>query len=148
MTDTGENDGDARDDTDDPRRIRSIAVHREDVATALEATLRTDRHVVLRITPPFYRRMRARIHERGGEDPTASAGSIHLDPRTLVDDVPAYPEADETARRYPDVDLETRRERHLEAIEEWRVAVREAVVDRIEIDPDGVSHEIRVAVLG
>ena len=128
--------------------IRSIAVHREDVATALEATLRTDRHVVLRITPPFYGRMRARIHEVGGEDPTAAAGSIHVDPRDLVDDVPPYPEVDETAQRYPDADLATRREHHFEAVEEWRVAVRGAVVDRVVIDRDGTAHEIRVAVLG
>jgi len=39
--------------SDDPGRIRSIAVHRDDVSTALEATLRSDREVVLRVTPPF-----------------------------------------------------------------------------------------------
>jgi len=34
--------------SDDPGRIRSIAVHRDDVTTALEATLRERREVVLR----------------------------------------------------------------------------------------------------
>lgn len=51
--------------SDDPGRIRSIAVHRDDVSTALEATLRSDREVVLRVTPPFSGRMRARLHNLG-----------------------------------------------------------------------------------
>ncbi len=135
-------------DGKDPARIRSVAVHREDVATALEATLRTDRRVVLRITPPFSGRMRARIHEAGAEDPTAAEGAIHVDPRDLVGDVPPYPEADETAARHPDADLATRRARHGEAITDWRGAVREAVVDRVVLDPDDAAHEVRVAALG
>ena len=145
-------DGDAPEEGErdgaDPTRIRSIAVHREDVANALEATLRTDRHVVLRITPPFAGRMRARIHEAGGEDPTAAAGAIHVDPRDLVGDVPPYPEVDATAARHPDADLATRRERHAEAIADWRAVVREAVVDRVVLAPDDVAHDVRVAVLG
>ena len=62
-----------------PDRIRSIAVHREDVANALEATLRSDREVVLRVTPPFSGRMRARLHAvdanaGDGSDPSGRAG--------------------------------------------------------------------------
>lgn len=148
----------------DPARIRSIAVHREDVATALEATLRTDRRVVLRITPPFSGRMRARIHDAGDGsadevggriDDDADGGTrsdgespIHVDPQELVGDVPSYPEADETAAAYPESDVETRRERHGEAVAAWREAVRNGIVDVVRIDADGDEREVDVVALG
>ncbi|EMA68263.1 hypothetical protein C461_06764 [Halorubrum aidingense JCM 13560] len=154
-----------------PGRIRSIAVHREDVATALEATLRSDRTVVLRVTPPFSGRMRARLHSLGS-DSSAKATSddaadeseaakeseaaneadrepIHIDPRDLVDEVPPYPEVDDTAAEYPDADVETRRERHGAAVETWRERVRRSVVASVTIDGDGgATREIDVVVLG
>jgi len=134
------------DDTADPTRIRSIAVHREDVANALEATLRTDREVVLRVTPPFSGRMRARLHAAdasgtavGGataepDGSTAEPGAIHVDPRDLVEDAPTYPEVDETAEEHPDADVETRRRRHGEAVEAWRERVRESLTDAVTLD--------------
>ncbi|MGM0448801.1 MAG: hypothetical protein ACQERM_11220 [Methanobacteriota archaeon] len=146
-----------------PDRIRSIAVHREDVANALEATLRSDRKVVLRATPPFSGRMRARLHAldagggggSGGEtDETDADGSddppapLHIDPGDLVEDVPPYPEPDETAAEHPDVDLETRRERHGEAVEAWRERVRERVGSSVEISVDGDEREVDVVALG
>ena len=157
----------------DPTRIRSIAVHREDVANALEATLRTDRRVVLRVTPPYSGRMRARIHsvDEGLSDGTRGAppspaddadepdASVHVDPMDLVVDPPPYPEVDETAAEYPDADVVTRRERHAEAVRSWREAVREAVGGTVEIPvggergdgdgPDGArTHEVDVVALG
>jgi len=147
----------AADDADGPERIRSIAVHREDVASALEATLRSDREVVLRVTPPFSGRMRARLHvldadglDGGtvdGDDPSAP---IRVDPRTLVASVPPYPEVDETAAEHPDADVETRRKRHAEAVEAWRERVRESIVESVDVDggTDGESREIRVTALG
>lgn len=143
-----------------PDRIRSIAVHRDDVATALEATLRTEKRVVLRITPPFSGRMRARIHEVSGD--AASAGDaattsdpsegdpspIHVDPRALVEPVPPYPEVDETAAAYPDADVERRRERHAEAVADWRERVRTSLTDGVSVDVAGVDYEIGVVALG
>lgn len=151
--------------SDDPGRIRSIAVHRDDVATALEATLRSDREVVLRVTPPFSGRMRARLHSLGSggsgpaPEPVANADDvegadddpapIHVDPRDLVVDVPSYPEVDETMTDHPDADLETRRGQHTEAVESWREAVRQSVVDTVELDAgDGATVEVDVAALG
>ena len=149
-----------------PDRIRSIAVHREDVATALEATIRTDRRVVLRITPPFSGRMRARIHEvtdgglegagdgwEGGRDDRRDGDGtdpapIHVDPRSLVDDVPSYPEVDETTAAFPDADVETRHERHADAVDAWRETVRGSLVDRVSIEVDGTTHDVDVSVLG
>lgn len=141
------------DNTADPTRIRSIAVHREDVANALEATLRTDREVALRVTPPFSGRMRARLHAVNGSGSGGTSGTeleaIHVDPRTLVEDLPTYPEVDETAADHPDADVETRRERHGEAVEMWRERVQESIADSVMIDlDDGTDHEVDVAALG
>jgi hypothetical protein len=145
-----------------PERIRSIAVHRDDVASALEATLRSDREVVLRVTPPFSGRMRARLHALSGEgsgvertEGDDTRAPIHIDPRSLVPDAPPYPEADETAAAHPDADVETRRARHAEAVEDWRERVRASIVDSIAVslvdeggETDGDPREIRVNALG
>lgn len=136
----------------DPGRIRSIAVTRGDVVTALEATLRTDRRIVLRITPPFSGRMRARLHETIGEADTVREGGdeapIHVDPRELVADVPPYPEVDDTAAAYPDADVETRRERHAAAVAAWREEAGRSIVDVVTLEDVDVDHEVDVAVLG
>jgi hypothetical protein len=136
-------------------RIRSIAVHREDVASALEATLRSDREVVLRVTPPFSGRMRARLHALDAEssrgatpDESDSPAPIHVDPGALVSEVPAYPEVDETAAEHPDADLETRRELHEDAVESWRERVRESVVESVAIAIGDESREVDVTALG
>jgi len=143
-----------------PDRIRSIAVHRDDVATALEATLRSDREVVLRVTPPFSGRMRARLHSLGtgsaeeadGEPVSDDAPEpIHVDPRDLVSVVPPYPEVDETMAEHSDADIETRRERHTEAVESWRETIRGSVVDGVELDAgrgDGETVAVDVTALG
>lgn len=139
-----------------PERIRSIAVHREDVANALEATLRSDRAVVLRVTSPFSGRMRARLHSLGDGTGTstetgdeAGVPPIHIDPRDLVADPPGYPEVDETAAENPEADVETRRERHAAAVASWRETVRESVVSSVAIrDGTGAVREVDVAVLG
>jgi len=143
-----------------PDRVRSIAVHREDVASALEATLRSDREVVLRATPPFSGRMRARLHalDAGGGDggdgdgesdaPAEGPDPLHVDPRDLVDEVPPYPEVDDTAAEYPDADLETRRKKHAAAVEAWRETVRDSVVSTVDIDVDGESRAVDVTALG
>ena len=139
-----------------PDRIRSVAVHREDVANALEATLRSDREVVLRATPPFSGRMRARLHAldasgNGGDerdDDADAPAPLHIDPRTLVESVPPYPEVDDTAAEHPDADLEARRKRHAEAVEEWRETVRECVAEKVEIEVDGETRTVDVTALG
>ncbi|WP_017343464.1 hypothetical protein [Halorubrum sp. T3] len=142
-----------------PDRLRSIAVHREDVANALEASLRSDREVVLRVTPPFSGRMRARLHalDAGGDggdgegagsaDASDSPAPLHIDPRNLVAEVPPYPEPDETASEYPDADLETRRERHAEAVAAWRERVRERVGSTVEIEVDDETRTVDVVAL-
>jgi hypothetical protein len=138
-------------------RIRSIAVHRDDVANALEATLRSDREVVLRATPPFSGRMRARLHaldadgaaertERAGDDEPPTP--LHIDPRALVDNAPPYPEVDDTAAELPDSDLEARRKRHAANVEAWRETVRDCVAEGVEIEVDGETRTVDVTALG
>jgi len=141
--------------TGDADAIRSIAVHRDDVAAALEASLRSDRDVVLRVTPPFSGRMRARIHDRTDlEESDREAGAIHLPPADLIDDPPAYPEPDETtpagerATGADGYDVEKHYERHTDAVAAWRDAVRESVADSVVLGDGDAAREVRVVPLG
>jgi hypothetical protein len=131
-------------DPADPTIIDSIAVTVDDVVTALETNRRTDRRIVLRVTPPFSARMRARLHRpEGGID-----DAVHLDPEHLVDDPPGYPHPDET--RDPDEPYapERHHERHTAAVREWRDAVGEAVVDTVGIPTPTGPHRVAVKPLG
>lgn len=130
-------------DRPDPTTVDSVAVTVDDVVTALEANRRTDRRIVLRITPPFSARMRARLHRPEGDDGDA----VHLDPERLVDDPPPYPHPDET--RDPDGPYapERHHERHTAAVRAWREAVGAAVVDAVEVPTPTGPHRIAVKPL-
>ena len=137
---------------DDPSVIRSIAVTAGDVVAALEHNrTRRDRRAVLRITPPFNGRMRARLHVESGEEP---GGSIHLDPERLVAaDRPSYPRAEETEDRVREelegeYSTDRHYEIHVEAVREWREALKGAIVDEVDIDAPGGPHRIEVKRLG
>ena len=134
--------------TDDPRVVRSIAVTADDVVAALEYDRTGDRRAVLRITPPFNGRMRARLHvEFGGE----RTGAIHIDPTELVaDERPAYPHPDETEERATSDEYSPERhyENHVEVVREWREAVKSAIVETVEIETAHGPHRIEVKRLG
>lgn len=144
--------GDDRSGIDDPTAIRSIAVSADDLVTALEANRRADRGAVLRITPPFAGRMRARLHVAGTEGEYGGVEPVHVDPEDLVTSaVPDYPDVDETADELlvdGDYSIEEHRERHAEAVARWREAVRANVADRMELDTGEGPHPVSVAVLG
>lgn len=132
----------------DPTAIRSIAVTVDDVVTALEATRRSGRRTVLRITPPFSGRMRARLHRPADGE---STDAIRLDPATLVTDLPPYPDPDETADRLRatgEYSTERHHERHAAAVREWRGSVGEAVGDTVTIPTDDGPHRVEVKRLG
>ena len=136
----------------DPRRIRALAVHTDDVLTALEARERGRRRTVLRVTPPFAGRIRARLHVEGdGTTDDREDAPLHLNPGAFVDDVPPFPTVDETEdelRERGEYSVERHREAHAEAVAGWREAVRESLRDRLPVEaPDG-DHEVRVAYLG
>ncbi len=144
-----------RDDfgSDDPTRIRSIAVTVDDVVTALESSERGSRRAVLRITPPFYGRMRARIHLDGAEGTyDGDVAPVHVPADQFIDDdAPPYPEVDDTADRLGaagDYTTDELRERHVEAVGRWREAVRHHVVDRVTLDTSSGPHTVDVKRLG
>ncbi|SFL50183.1 hypothetical protein SAMN04487950_4015 [Halogranum rubrum] len=142
----------------DPSVIRSVAVTVDDVVAAVEAAERGRPRLVLRITPPFYGRMRARIHREGGEgdygdyEGNVDADPIHLAPeRFLAADAPPYPDVDEVEdrlRERGEYDVETHRSAYTEAVESWRTAVRDAFVDSVTVDTEAGPHEILVKRLG
>lgn len=131
-------------DQADPTTIVSVAVTVDDVVTALETNWRTDCRVVLRITPPFSPRMRARLHRPNGTEDDA----VHLDPECLVDDPPSYPHPDETRDQDDPYAPERHHERHTAAVRAWREAVGEAVVDTVAIPTPAEPHRITVKPLG
>jgi len=134
----------------DPTVVRSVAVHREDVVAAVQAR-EEGRPAVLRVTPPFSGRMRARLHVE--QDGDGSTDALHLHPADLLaEDAPAFPTAAGTADRLRTTDRpdtpENRRELHLRRVAEWRGAVAGHVVDSVTVPtPDG-GHELAVSVLG
>jgi hypothetical protein len=137
-----------------PRDIRSIAVTADDVVAAFESAVQGDDRTVLRVTPPFSGRMRARIHVRRGDGPPGDdPAPVHVDPRSLVADPPPYPTADDTEdelRSDPDAEYtpQRHRERHVAALEAWRDRVRASVVETVELDLPDRGHEVAVDVLG
>lgn len=140
-------------ESEDPGDIRSIAVTAEDVVTATETNRTTDRTAVLRVTPPFSGRMRARLHVPQPDD-SSEDGAIHILPDTLLDpETPAYPRpaaTEDELRADPDAEytVERHREYHESAVEEWRRAIHDAISDSVTLEADGTTHEVTVHVLG
>ena len=115
-------------DRSDPVAVRQLAVTTDDVLAALEASDRGRRDAVLRVTPPFAGRMRARLHVAGGEGEYDGPEPIHVEPRAfLPDDFP----------RFPGVDAES-----------WRCAARDALQERIELSSSDGPSTVRVRYLG
>ncbi|MCH7660894.1 MAG: hypothetical protein IH933_10060 [Euryarchaeota archaeon] len=139
----------------DSRTIRSIAVTAEDAVSAYEASERSASNPVLRVTPPFAGRMRARLHVPGPNEPSSDPAPILIAPRELFDAnrLPPYPEPGDTeARIRADPDLtystELHHKRHTERVREWRKAAREGFAEELEIDTLEGTHRVEVKVLG
>ncbi|WP_262180666.1 hypothetical protein [Haloarcula laminariae] len=135
--------------TTDPSVLRSLAVSAEDLLAAMEADARGGPRTVLRVTPPFSGRMRARLHVvRTADD----EGTINVPPRAFLDDdAPPYPTPDETAdelRSRADLDysVDRHREYHEERVDDWRSALLDHVAESVTL-PD-VDGEIDVSLLG
>ena len=138
--------------SDDPETIRSIAVTVDDVVTALEARQRSDTEAVLRVTPPFAGRMRARLHVVGGEgEYDDGIEPIHLRPERFVSpDVPSVPTVDETAdelRARGEYSVDDHRAFHADVVESWRETVREALVGQVAVEAAAASHAVTVKYL-
>jgi hypothetical protein len=138
--------------SDDPTVLVSIAVTAGDVVMALEAARRGNTRAVLRVTPPFSGRMRARLHLEGREGIYGDVRPVHVDPERLVEgDLPPYPEVDATAdelRETGSYSPEEHRRQHVASVDGWRSAVADAIVDRVELETPAGRHEVAVTVLG
>jgi hypothetical protein len=136
----------------DPSVIRSIAVSIEDVVTALEVNHTGDQQAVLRVTPPFSGRMRARLHV----DATSYTGEtqpFHIPPGRLVEDPPPYPrpaDTEDTLRTDPEEEytVERHHERHTAAVAEWRDSVSETITDTVTVTVDETQQTLSVTTLG
>ncbi|MFC7077539.1 hypothetical protein [Haloarcula halophila] len=135
--------------TDDPSVISSLAIHAEDLVAAAETTVREEKRAVLRVTPPFSGRMRARLHVVQ-TDPEPEP--IHLDPWTLLaDDAPSVPTPDGTEdelRGDPDrtYSVERHREYHEQRVEDWRGSILDHVRDTTVLP--GTETEVSLVILG
>lgn len=137
-----------------PGAIRSLTVTGEDVVAAVETNRTTDREAVLRVTPPFSGRMRARLHIVSASGPGGAPRPVNVDPETLIDpDVPPYPRPSDTEdaiRADPDeaYTVERHREYHADAVDAWREGIRDAICECATIDTPAGPTEVDVYVLG
>jgi len=140
-------------ESEDPTVVHSLAVTADDVVTALEANQRRQAGAVLRVTPPFSGRMRARLHLAGAESDYGEPAPLHVDPERLVESVPPLPtpdDAEDELRSDPDVEYapEAHRRRHETALEEWRRAVREAITATATVETPAGPHDVEISRLG
>lgn len=137
-----------------PSVIRAIAVTTDDVVTAVEARRTTSQRPVLRVTPPFSGRMRARLHVPTKDESEAEPRPVHVEPESLLDPTaPEYPrpaDTEDALRRDADreYDVDSHYNRHVDAVASWRAATADAIRDRASIDLPSGGHEVRVVVLG
>lgn len=139
--------------SEDPTVIRVLAVTTGDIVSAIESNERRDAGAVLRVTPPFSGRMRARLHLDGTEREYGDPSPIHIAPDRLVASVPPFPDPDDTEdeiRSDPTLTYsrDIHRERHELAVDAWRNRLRESLVDRATIETPAGPHDVRIATLG
>ena len=136
---------------DDPTAIRSLALSPADAADAYVYSQENPGEAVLRATPPFHGRMRARIHVYHVDD-TELTGAVHVSPAALIADevVADYPDL-ESALADADADPDAAdeiREHHAEAVEEWQTRARESIVDSVTLETPAGPHRVAVKSLG
>lgn len=136
----------------DPTAIQCVVVTAADLVVALESNHRSaGEQTVLRITPPYSGRMRARLHVADSESQPRTA-TVTLPPDSLVsDDCPSPPDPDDVGDALRDDPTESytvdrHRERYSDALDEWRSTVSDYVVDAT--DPSGTGEECTISLLG
>ncbi|WP_408957783.1 hypothetical protein [Natrinema sp. 74] len=142
-------------ENDDPSAIRSVALSPDDAVNAYAYSRENPGEAVLRITPPFHGRMRARIHVYRVDD-TELTGAVHLAPADVIaDDVVAdYPDL-ESALADADIDTDANpdaagriRERHADAVADWQDRARGAIVDAVTLEADDSPRRVEIKTLG
>ncbi|WP_222918114.1 hypothetical protein [Natrinema sp. SYSU A 869] len=136
---------------DDPSAIRSVALSPEDAVDAYVYSRENPGDAVLRVTPPFHGRMRARIHVYRVDD-TELTGAVHLSPAAVIaDDVVAeYPDLESALADADDdpAEADQIRERQAEAVEDWQARAREAIVDSVALETADGTHRVDLKTLG
>jgi hypothetical protein len=137
---------DDRPGADDPSAIRSIALSPEDAVDAYVYGRENPGDAVLRVTPPFHGRMRARLHVYRRDDAELT-GAVHVPPADVIaaDVVAAYPDLESALA---DADADEVRERDGEAVADWRERARESIVDAVTLETDDGPHRVAVKPLG
>ena len=136
-------------DDHDPSTIRSLAVSPADDVNAYVYTQENPGQAVLRVTPPFHGRMRARLHVYRVDDAPLT-GAVHVDPAAVLDDevVADYPPLDEELEHVDADEAKRLRKRHAEAVEKWQSRARESLVETVSIETPEGSREVDVKPLG
>ncbi|WP_126661800.1 hypothetical protein [Haloterrigena salifodinae] len=134
---------------DDPTTVRSLALSAEDAANAYAYTRENPGEAVLRVTPPFHGRMRARIHVYRRDD-TELTGAVHVPPEDVIEDdvVADYPDLEGELEDADPSETERIRKRHAEAVEDWQARAEAAIVDAVELETDAGPHRVDVKRLG
>ncbi|NGM67893.1 hypothetical protein G6M89_02510 [Natronolimnobius sp. AArcel1] len=130
--------------------MRSLAVSPDDVVNAYIYTQENPGEAVLRVTPPFHGRMRARLHAYRVDD-THMTGALHIRPAELIADeiVDAYPQLEDAAETSVDeTDTERIRERHADSHEQWRENATEAIAETITLETPAGSQQVSIKRLG
>lgn len=138
----------------DPSVIETAVVTAEDLTSALEMNRTSGKRAVLRMTPPFSGRMRARLHVELDEAYDQSPKPVHVEPRALVDDsLSAYPrpaETEDELRSDPDREytVDRHHEYHASVVEEWRREVIGAVRSTATVEMPTGPTTIDISILG
>lgn len=137
-----------------PTVINTVVVTAEDLTSALETNRTSGKHAVLRMTPPFSGRMRARLHVELNEAYEQSPEPIHVEPRALVDDsLPEYPrpaDTEDELRADPNREytVDGHREYHASVVEQWRQQVPGSINSTATLETPAGPTTVEVLLLG
>lgn len=133
--------------------IRSIAVDAEAVVDAFVYTRENPGTAVLRVTPPFHGRMRARIHVFR-DDPGPDVAYCRPDdllPAAVVEAYPSHPENGSVEGSDPGEagdGVPDGRPANVRAIEDWRERAERAIVGEAVVGRGNDRIRVDVRVLG
>lgn len=147
----------------DPTVIEVLIARHDDVLTAIESYNRGNKQTVLRVTPPFAVRMRARIHRiLPNNDPEISLDSgeatpeptspINISPVAFVDSTRPIPTVDDIEDQLrhtaADYSINQHHETYQAAIESWREDVAKNLCESITFDTATQQIAANVSYLG
>ncbi|MFP8952140.1 hypothetical protein ACLI4Z_04070 [Natrialbaceae archaeon A-arb3/5] len=130
---------------DDPSSIRSLAISVSDAVDAYAYTQENPGEAVLRVTPPFHGRMRARIHVYRVDDAEIT-DAIHVRPADVIaDDVlNDYPRLADELESTSQSETDRVRERHADSVDAWRERARGSIVDAVAVETDDGPHLVEL----